>query len=255
MYHIRGNEVVFIDYDDKEIILEGADTNTFEVLKDKTLTESDLEELRRKHNGYALGKSHWVAKDKNSVWTREVRIPGADPETFEFFLGGQCMWGQDKICGYCFYSYGKNRIKPITITGSLRFFNDSPGGYMRMYAFDDRYVYFYGRRCKGSKSDDCKHLIIENVQIDKLTGVKYDDSSSMISNNFVYYDGKALEGADAATAKGFSINEPGRGSLYIIMDRNTIYYEGKIFTPEINRFLYDRIPPVLFEWQKSLQVL
>ena len=253
MYVIKENEIVYIDYKDREIVLEGADPDTFEVLEDKTLTESDLDILGIKRNNYALGKAHLAAKDKNSVWTREVKIPDADPDTFEFYFGGQCTWGQDKNSGYCFYYYGKNRIKPIKLKGRLQFFEDRIGGYMRMYAFDDRYVYYYGRRCRGSVSAGSRYLIQEDVQIDTLTGDMYDDLDSMISNNTVYYYGKVLEGADAGTAKGFSIDDPMQGSLYIIIDRNTIFHSGRVFAPSSNRYQYARIPQVLFDWQSALQ--
>ena len=257
-YVIKENEVVYVDYNDRELLLDGVDLATFEVLDDKTLSESDLEELRKKYNNYALGKTRWAAKDKNSVWAQELKIQGADPETFEFYLGGQCDWGQDKNGGYCFYSYGKNRIKPITLTGFLQFFkNDRLGGYMRMYAHDDKYVYYYGRRCRGATSNDCRYLIQEDVDIitNTLTGEKYEDLDCVVSNNIVFYYGKVLKDADGATAMGFSIDEPGQPSLYVIIDKNTIYYEGKPFTPFVNPYLYKRIPPVLFELQKSLKQL
>ena len=253
-YIVKRNEVAYLDYDENELVLEDVDLATFEILEDKTLTESDLEELRGKYNRYALGKSRWVAKDKNNVWTKEVKIPGADPETFEFFLGGQCMWGQDKNGGYCLYSEGKNRIKNITLNGSLQFFKeDRLGAYMRMYAYDDKYIYYYGRRCKGSRSDDCRYLVEESVHVDVLSGVKYDDRYCIASNGIVFYRGRVLPEADAATARSFSIDEPGRGSLYITLDKNTIYYGGKPFTSEINPAMYKRIPSVLFELQESLK--
>lgn len=253
MYKTIGKEIVFETDHGVTIALAGADVETFAVLEDETLTENDLCTLREVSNRYALGQSRYAAKDKFSVWTREIKIPDADPESFVLYLGGQCTWGQDKNRGYCFYSAGKQRIKNISLTGPLRFFNDRFGAYMREYAFDNRYVYFFGRRVKGAQSDDCRRLIEENVQGDALTGVKYEHPDYVISNGMVFRHGRVIPGADGHTAQGFSISEPGVASLGIVLDKNGFYHEGELFTPELNPALYKRIPKVLFDLQKTLR--
>ena len=60
----------------------------------------------------------------------------------------------------------------------------------------------------------------------------------MISNGIVYRNGRQIEGSDGDTAEGYSITEPN----HIIVDKNNIYYEGKLFTKEVNVTLYSWIP-------------
>ena len=253
MYEIANGKVIFTTNYRGDFTLDDVDLKTFEILEDKTLTATDLAELTRKYIPYGWKKARYAAKDANSVWSSEVRIGDADAASFEYFFGGQCSWGSDKNRAYCLYTEGKNRIKIINTVGKLRFFNEELGGYMRLHAYDEKYVYYCGRRLKGAISSDCRFLISNSVKSGDLTGIKYNDSFAMVSNGVVYRNGRQIEGSDGDTAEGYSISKPNQGTLYIIVDRNNIYYEGKIFTEEVNRVLYSRIPPVIFGIQKVMQ--
>ena len=253
MYIINDEKVYFQANYQPDCLLEGADLQTFQPLDDKTLTAENLADLTKKYVPYGWKNLRYVAKDRKSIWANGMKVPDADVDSFEYFFGGQCDWGQDRNRAYCFYREGKNKIKVLNAVGQLRFPKDTLGGYMRMYAYDDKYVYYFGRRAKGALGGDCKHLIAESVNQEKMTGTEYFDSFSIISNNTVYYYGKPIVGSDGETARGYSINEPNKGALYIIVDKNGIYYKGKPFDKNEWKALYARIPHIIFELQKKLQ--
>lgn len=86
-------------------------------------------------------------------WFMNRRIDGADPASFRGYYGGQCKWGSDHSHVWCFYVAAHPKVKPLTKAdpSSFGFLIEEFSPYVRQYARDARYVYYYGRRVLGAE--------------------------------------------------------------------------------------------------------
>lgn len=215
-YRIEEGRVVYEHHYVGVRPVEGADPATFDVLHDPSL---------RPHAPMA-------ARDRRGVWFMHVPVPDADPATFEFFHGGQCRWGRDAARIYCFYVDARPRVKVVNgDPASFGFLPEPDSSYLRQYAYDRRFVYYYGRRVRGVVPQRFRAIAAETVRLDTgdiaidtgWADYHRDDSA-------IVYAGRRLPGADPDTFRVVTLTEPGQPTWHYGLDVGEIYYRGRGLT-------------------------
>jgi DKNYY family len=227
--------------------LEHADPASFMPIADSTLADFE--------------PPYFAGKDEESVWFMHKKVPGADPQSFEYFHGGQCKWGRDRAHLYCFYV---DRIPKIKVMKSkcleaFGFFHehgDFLGPYMRQYAHDAHYVYYYGRRVRGARPQTFCRLRKDGLS----KGFTLSDYYA--GERAVYYRGRELLGADPTCARVFYL--PVCSQEYVF-DRSAFFVRGRRLTdflaehdkciaayvkarPELADEYWSQIPALRVKW-------
>lgn len=132
-YTVIDKQVYYEHHYTGRTLLTGADANTLVPLADPVVT------------GY-FADWHFAAKDQTTIWFMNRPVIGADPATFTYYWGGQCHWGVDQRYSYCFYVGSKPSYKVIKTANPAHFRflpEEASGAYMRQYALDGKYVYYF----------------------------------------------------------------------------------------------------------------
>jgi len=253
MYQIENNQVFYTKPLELRLRLKTAHVQHFQSLKDRTISA----ELTRTITQYGCWHrlNNLMAKDDRTVWFGNQPVPGADPESFVYYHGGECAWGQDKNQLYCFFEKGRHNIKTIKSKNPASFgFFDFPEtiGYLRMYAFDEHHVYHLGQRVRKADPNAFRPLTKKIYSLDRqLITHSYPSSAYYTSENNLYYHGKPIVGADGYTAHLVSLEKAGQAKYLIAYDQHHFYYEGVPVHPRFQA-MFDLIPPPIIAHQNSL---
>src|SRR5262245_40319029 len=151
-YRFQNGSVIHQHHYTGETILADVDIGSFRIIVDSTIYQSPGLEARFAGRPVDIQNDYFAA-DRNSVWFMNRRIDGADPTSFRGYYGGQCKWGSDHSRVWCFYVDAKPKVKsmPKADPSSFGFLIEDFSPYVRQYARDARYVYYYGRRVLGAE--------------------------------------------------------------------------------------------------------
>jgi DKNYY family len=216
-YRLENRSVIHQHHYTGETILADADVHSFRVIVDSTIYQSPGVEARFAGKPVDI-QNDWFAADSNSVWFMNRRIDGADPASFRGYYGGQCKWGSDRSRVWCFYVDANPKVKPMPKAdpSSFDFLFEDFSPYVRQYARDARYVYYYGRRVLGAEPGSfCSYeqdYFLPNDPV-RFPFKSRSNYYHCATSNAVWYAGRQLKHADAATFRaiegGFGVDVNG----------------------------------------------
>jgi hypothetical protein len=217
-YRLENGSIIHQHHYTGETILADVDLDSFRIILDPTIHQSPG--LDAWFGGKPVDiRNDWFAADRRAVWFMNRRIDGADPASFRGYYGGQCKWGSDHSRVWCFYVAAKPGVKPMPKAdpSSFGFLNEDFSSYVRQYARDARYVYYYGRRVLGAEpgrfsSYEQDHFLVPDDPA-RFRLKPRSDYYHCATSNAVWYAGRQLKHADAASFRaiqgGFGVDVNG----------------------------------------------
>lgn len=208
-YTVIDNQVYYEHHYTGRTWLTGADAPTLTPLLDSVVT------------GYFAGW-HFAAKDQKTIWFMNRPVTEADPATFTYYWGGQCHWGIDHQSIYCFYVGRKPSYKVIKTANPAHFHflpEEGTGAYMRQYALDGTYVYYFGRRVLKARPAHFRNIPKDQLHEGLAASDYYCDDQA------VFFRGKRVAAADPATLRVFHL--PGLGHEVYAFDQQAFYAYGQ----------------------------
>jgi len=168
-YRLKNGSVIHQHHYTGHTILAGADVHSFRIIVDPTIYQLPGVDARFAGKPADI-ENDWFAADSNSVWFMNRRIDGADPASFRGYYGDQCKWVSDHSHVWCFYvaAHPKVKLLPKADPSSFGFLIEEFSPYVRQYARDARYVYYYGRRVLGAEPATRKTISCLTIQFDFL---------------------------------------------------------------------------------------
>jgi len=216
-YRLENSSVIHQHHYTGETILAGADVHSFRMIVDSTIYQTPGVAARFAGKPVDIQNDYFAA-DRNSVWFMNRRIDGADPASFRGYYGGQCKWGSDHSRVWCFYVAANPKVKPMPKAdpSSFGFLIEDFSPYVRQYARDARYVYYYGRRVLGAEPSSFSSYEQDYFLPNDPVRFPFKSRSwyyHCATSNAVWYAGRQLKHADAATFRaiegGFGVDVSG----------------------------------------------